>query len=47
MERLSKGVTTVIKLWKPINIRIPEDGDSTIIEIVLHVTKPQKASIIE
>jgi hypothetical protein len=24
---LSNGVSTIIQLWKPINLRTPEDGD--------------------
>jgi hypothetical protein len=32
MERLSNCVSTVIQLWKPINVRNPEDGDSTFSE---------------
>jgi hypothetical protein len=29
MERLHTSVPMVIQLWKPINVRTPEDGDST------------------
>jgi hypothetical protein len=29
MKRLSNGVSMIIQLWKPINLRNPEDGDDT------------------
>jgi hypothetical protein len=29
MEGLSNGICTVIQLWKPINVKNPEDGDDT------------------
>jgi hypothetical protein len=32
MERLGNNVSTVIKLWKHINIRTPEKGDSALSE---------------
>jgi hypothetical protein len=32
MGRPSNSVSTVIQLWKPINLRNPEDGDDTFYE---------------
>jgi hypothetical protein len=32
MERLSNFVYTVIQLWKPIDLRTPEDGDSSFLK---------------
>jgi hypothetical protein len=29
MVRLRNSVSMAMQLWKPINLRIPEDGDST------------------
>jgi hypothetical protein len=31
-ERISNSVSTAIQLWKPINLRNPEDGDDTFSE---------------
>jgi hypothetical protein len=34
MERLSNSASTVIQLWKPINLKTSEDGDDTFSEML-------------
>jgi hypothetical protein len=48
MERQSNSVTTVIRPWKPISLRKPEDTRNSPkrrLELVLHGTKSQKKSL--